>query len=119
MSRASFGNMANMNSSYSIGHSANFSDESSGGGSNMSAFGNMFENNENLVQFINSITTKSNTISILLPTIDQIFQTTQGSTFGLEGLGILNYLDPSKAISNISSLPKPLSPVSNQKGQSR
>ncbi|MCC2646088.1 MAG: hypothetical protein K0R02_153 [Rickettsiaceae bacterium] len=132
MSSAAFSNMDNMNSIYSIGHNANFKDgdsgssggasemSDSGGGSEMSAFGNMFESNEDLVNFIQRISTRSNTIHILLPAIDQIFQTIQNSPFaGLESVGILNFADPFKAVGAMSNLPKPLSPVTNQKGQSR
>jgi hypothetical protein len=123
MSKAGFSNMDNMNSIYSIGHNANFSEGdsgSSGGASEMSAFGNMFESNEDLIQFVQKVSTRSNTIHILLPVIDQIFQTIQNSPFaGLESVGILNFADPFKAVGSMSNLPKPLSPVTNQKGQSR
>ncbi|MDF2964868.1 MAG: hypothetical protein K0Q51_256 [Rickettsiaceae bacterium] len=131
ISKVAFGNVSNLNSIYSMGFNAYYKDRagentsgttnlySEGGGSTMSAFGNMFENNEDIVQFIQSVMSRSNPVLILVPTLDQIFQTIQSSPFaGLEALGIANFIDPVKLVSGYT-LPKPLSPVANQKGQSR
>lgn len=116
MVRPRFGNMNNL---YSIGHGGNFSDESSSGSAGMNLYGSMFSGSNDIIQSFQNIVSKSNTTRILIPALDQIFETIQSSPFaGLEALGISGYLDPAKAVTGFS-LPKPLGIPKSKKDQSR